>query len=345
MGNLLSYSGTTTKIRAIRSRLLTPDNYRELASSKNVTEALAYLKKQPGYRDLFAGVEESGLHRSDIEKMLTNAIYIDFQKIYRFAPVEQRKFLDLYFHRYEVSLLKTCMRMVFDHRDMTLDLRIFEAFFQRHSDIDLRKLSASQSVEEFVANLKGSIYYPALMRLSSLPNPTLWDYEMAIDLFYFKWFWNNGEKTLSKAQLKYFKEAYGTKMDLLNVRWIYRSRHYFQMTPAEIYAHLIPVLFHLRREEVKAMVEAPGKDDFAAAVKRTYYGRHYEDYDADTLDETYNVIRQNVQRKAAAKDPYSVATVISYLFEKEHEIDKLTIVLECVRYGLTPSEILEYIKH
>ncbi len=92
MGNLLSYSGTTTKIRAIRSRLLTPDNYRELASSKNVTEALAYLKKQPGYRDLFAGVEESGLHRSDIEKMLTNAIYIDFQKIYRFAPVEQRKF-------------------------------------------------------------------------------------------------------------------------------------------------------------------------------------------------------------------------------------------------------------
>lgn len=93
------------------------------------------------------------------------------------------------------------------------------------------------------------------------------------------------------------------------------------------------------------MVEAPGKDDFAAAVKRTYYGRHYEDYDADTLDETYNVIRQNVQRKAAAKDPYSVATVISYLFEKEHEIDKLTIVLECVRYGLTPSEILEYIKH
>ncbi len=82
-----------------------------------------------------------------------------------------------------------------------------------------------------MANLKGSIYYPALMRLSSLPNPTLWDYEMAIDLFYFKWFWNNGEKTLSKAQLKYFKEAYGTKMDLLNVRWIYRSRHYFQMTP------------------------------------------------------------------------------------------------------------------
>lgn len=343
MGKLLAYSGTTAKIKALRSHLLTLDDYQQLASAKSVTEALTYLTRHIGYDELFAKARGSTLHRGDIEKILTNAIYIDFQKIYRFAPVAQRKFLDLYFHRYEIALLKTCMRMVFDHRDVTIDLRIFENFFQKHSNIDLRKISESRSIDEFVANLKGSDYYAILNRLSHLAEPNLRDYESAIDLFYFKWFWKEGEKILSKEQYKYFKESYGTKMDLLNIRWIYRSRHYFQMSAADIYALLIPVNYHLRDGDIRKLVEAAGDHEFDAAVKQTYYGRRYDNYTALTLDEMYVPIRQRVQRKAASREPYSIATVIAYLFDKEHEIDKLTTVLEGVRYGLPQDQILEYV--
>lgn len=347
MGKLLAYSGTTTKIRAIRSRLLAMDNYRELASMHSVTEALAYLRKQPAYRSLFADVDESALHRNEIEKMLTNAIYIDFQRIYRFATVRQRKFMDLYFHRYEIAALKTCMRMVFDHRDVTLDLKIFEEFFEKHSELDLRKLSSSRNLEEFMNNLKGTIYYDGLNRLSHIANPTLFDYEMSIDLFYFKWLWDGKDKSkiFSKEEKKIFMDAYGVKMDLLNVRWIYRSKKFFKMTPADIYALLIPVHYHVTNSEIRAMVEAPTMDDFNAIIKRTYYGRHYENYDMETLDQTYNQIRHDVQRRNAKRNPYSVASLISYLYEKEHEIDKLTIALECVRYGLPQNQILEYMNH
>lgn len=345
MGNLLAYSGTTAKIRAIRSRLLTDDDYEELASSKNVPAALAFLKKHPGYSDLFEKMEDGTLHRGNIERILTNAIYIDFQKIYRFAPVEQRRFLDLYFHRYEIAILKSCLRMVFDHRDVTLDLRIFEDFFQKHSDIPLRDLSTSQTVDEFVANLKGSAYHPILEKLTFLNNPTLWDYEMAIDLYYFKWFWKEGNKIFNKKQLHHFKEAYGTKIDLLNVRWIYRSKQYFKMPDAHIYAHLIPVQYHLKTNDINALVEASGKEEFNLVLKKTYYGRRYSEYSADTLDTSYSAIRHDIQRKAAKQDPYSAATVISYLFEKDREIDNVTTVLEGVRYGLPKNEVMEYIKH
>ena len=189
MGNLLTYSGSTTKIRAIRSRLMTENNYRELSILKNVTEALTYLKKHPGYQKLLAGIEESTMHRADIEKILNNAIYIDFQNIYRFASVGQRKLLDIYFKRYEIAILKRCMRMIFDHRNILLDLTIFQTFFENHSHIDLQKITECRTLEEFMNNLKGSIYYEPLSRLSNLSRPTLWDYEMAMDLFYFKWFY------------------------------------------------------------------------------------------------------------------------------------------------------------
>ena len=49
MGSLLSYSGLTTKIRAMQSRLLTDDQYRELAELKSVPQAVTYLKQQPAY--------------------------------------------------------------------------------------------------------------------------------------------------------------------------------------------------------------------------------------------------------------------------------------------------------
>ncbi len=345
MGNLLAYSGTTTKIRAIRSRLFTLENYQALAASSSVSEALAYLKRQPAYQELFDGVDESSLHRGDIEKMLTNAIYQDFQKIYRFSPVAQRKFLDLYFHRYEVSILKTCMRMVFDHRDVTLDLKIFEEFFQKHSDINLGKIAGSKTIAEFVANLNGSIYFDALNRLSAISSPTLWDYEIALDLFYFNWFFRTSEKVLSKEELLHFQEAYGTKMDLLNINWIYRSKHYFKMSTFDIYAHLINAHQHLQKTDIRALVESSSKEEFALTLKRTYYGKRFEECSVDNLEKAYGSIRHKVQKKAANREPYSIATVILYLYEKEHEIDKITTALECVRYGLSQSETMEYIKN
>ena len=345
MGNLLAYSGTTTKIRAIQSRFFTQDDYRELAAQKSVPDAVAYIKKHPGYQELFANMDEATLHRNEIEKILTNAVYVDFQKIYRFATIHQRGFLDMYFKRYEVAILKRCMRMVFDHRDFKLDLSLFYNFFEKHSDLDLNKLAKSRTIEELVANLKGSIYYERLNRLSSIEHPTLFDYEMALDIYYFSWLWKNKNKALKKDALRSFMDAYGVKMDLLNIRWIYRCKKYYHMTNAEIYALLIPVQYHLKKTDIRDMVEAPTLDEFEAVVKKGYYAKHYPQFMDTPLDSAYNNIRDFVQHKNASQNPYSVATIIAFLYSKEHEISKLTIALECIRYGLSPSETLEYITH
>lgn len=149
---------------------------------------------------------------------------------------------------------------------------------------------------------------------------------------------------MKKKELGHFKEAYGTKIDLLNIMWIYRSRHFFHMETTSIYAHLIPVQYRLKQADVKALVEADSPEAFSSAVSHTCYGRCSLDFSAAQQQETYSHIRQQVQHKAAARDPYSVATVISYLYDKEHEVDKITTALECVRYGLSQEETLQYIK-
>ena len=169
---------------------------------------------------------------------------------------------------------------------------------------------------------------------------------MALDLFYFGWFWKNGQKIFKdKEDRKIFMEAYGVKIDLLNMQWIYRSKKYYHMENSSIYAHLIPVTYHLTQQSIKDLVEAGNQDELTAAVRKTYYGKRYPELTPHNLDQYYTEIRHKIQSKESRNNPYSVATMISYLYEKEHEVDRLTTILECVRYGLPQEEIAKYINN
>ena len=343
MGSLLSYSGLTTKIRAMQSRLLTDDQYRELAELKSVPQAVTYLKQQPAYEAILDSLSEEALHRGKIEQLLVNSIYRDFTKIYQFSNMEQRKFLNLYFGRYEVSIMKECLNKIFDHRDVNLDLSLFKPFFDKHSQLDINLLTASRSIEEFVSHLRGTSYYQPLAALAVLETPTLFDYEMALDLSYFSAIWKTKDKILSKKNLEEITKAYGNKFDLLNLQWIYRSKRYYHMTSAQIYALLIPVHHRLKKDVVKALVEAENMSAFSQLLEQTYYAKRYDSFKVDTLESMYAAIMKHILSSESRQDPYSVATIYSYLYHKEHEVNRLIIALECVRYRISADEAMQHI--
>ena len=91
MGNLLEYSGIVTKIRAMRAKLLTPKQFEEIAGLGSVLEIVDYLKKNTAYADVLEMLEEDQLHRGNIEKVLTQSLYHDYTKIYRFCGQKQRR--------------------------------------------------------------------------------------------------------------------------------------------------------------------------------------------------------------------------------------------------------------
>ena len=54
MGNLLAYSGIVTKVRAMQAKLLTDEDFQNIAAFHTVTEVSAYLKEHPVYRNVLA---------------------------------------------------------------------------------------------------------------------------------------------------------------------------------------------------------------------------------------------------------------------------------------------------
>lgn len=342
MGNVMAYSGITTKVRAMSAKLLTAEDYDIIAGLGTVTEAIEYLKDKTAYAPYVNRMDISLYHRGNVEKILYQSLFDDYSRLFRFAGMKQKTFLKLYWKRYEIDLINYCLRIVFNHYDKPFDLEYKKEFFDRYSQISIDRLITSKNIDELVDNLRDTEYYDALARIKDSGAGTLFDYDLALDLYYYTTLWKEKKKVLKKRELEIFTRDIGSKIDLLNLQWIYRAKKYFKMQPADIYSMIIPIHFKIHRDTVKELVETASVEEFIAHVASTYYVKRYDFDDHHTIERVYFECIQRLYTVDERRNPYSIASINTYLFLKEEEIKRLTSTLECIRYGLTPKETLDY---
>lgn len=344
LGSLLSYSALTTKIRAMKSNLLSESQFEELSHLTTVSDALAYLQKTPAYDELFSELQPSDVHRGQIEWLLNFSTYEDFSKIYSFAKKKQRKYLNLYFMRYEIMNLKRYIRAILDPRQTTF-VSVVENDFEKHSSLNTKKLAESADMNEFVEGLKGTMYHNCLHKVhSNFDNPSLFDYEMALDLFYFSTIWDKKDKLFSKSERTYIINSYGSRIDLLNILWIYRCKSYYTVPSSKMYSLLLPIYHKLKKAEVKSMVEADSAAQVLTIAETTYYGKRYGFNTGLTLQEQCNAIIDKIINKDFKQAPYSFACINAYFHLKNSESAKIITALECIRYGYSSERVLQYVK-
>ena len=343
MGNVMAYSGIVTKVRAMQAKLLTKEDFDNIAAMKSVLDIISFLKGKPAYSELLNQMDESLYHRGNIEKILYQSLYNDYTRLFRFGGIEQKKFLKLYLKRYEVDVINYCLRIVFNHYDKPFDLNYKKEFFDRYSQISIDRLITSQNIDELVDNLKDTEYYTPLKRLRDSGAATLFDYDLALDLYYFTTLWKSKRRILKKKELELFTRDCGSRIDLLNLQWIYRAKKYYHMLPPDIYTLTIPIHYRIHVDEFKALVEAPSADEFRKLMESTAYARKYDFEQKKTIEQMYKECLYRLYIADRRNNPWSIASITTYLFLKEEEIYKLTTAFECVRYGLTRQETLGYL--
>ena len=343
MVNLRTYSGITTKIRAMQAKLLTEADYENIANLKTVPEVIEYLKEKPAYTKYINRMDTSLYHRGDVEKVLTQSFYDDYTRIFRFVGMEQKKFLKAYWKRYEIDLINYCLRIVFNHYDVPFDIDYKKEIFDKYSQLSVSKLVLSKNVEELIDNLNGTEYYSPLQTLRESGAATLYDYDLTLELYYFSVMWKEEKRLLKGKERDIFIKDYGMRIDLTNIRWIYRAKKYYNMLPPDIYMMMIPIQYRFSKEEFKAMVEAPTVEEFIKQVGLTRYGNKLTFEEGHMLEQQSREILKAAYLSDRRHNPYSVATMNAYLFLKEEEIRKIVSALECIRYGLSSRDILGYL--
>lgn len=342
MGNVMTYSGIAVKIRAMQAKLLKDGDYEQIASMRSVPEVTEFLKEKPAYEKYLEEMDSTLYHRGNVEKILYQSLFDDYSRIFRFGGPQQKQFLKTYWKRYEVDVINYCLRIVFNHYQIPFDLDYKKEYFDRYSQISIDALVTSKNVEQLVDNLAGTEYYEPLKKIREMETATLFDYDMALELYYFTTLWKRQKRLLKGKELKLYARDCGTKIDLLNLQWVYRAKKYYHMLPPDIYSLTIPIHYRLSVKEYKTLVETPSLEEFLRQAENTWYARKYDFGDGRTMEQTYKDCLRHLYLADRRQNPYSVASIYTYLYLKEEEIDKLTTALECIRYGLPRSETLAY---
>lgn len=343
MGSLLSYSGLTTKLKAMRAKLLTDEDYARISEFENASELIKMLKTSPGYAELFADIDEQDFRRYDVESLFEASFIRDFAKIYRFADQKQREFLKIYFRTFEINFLKRSLRLAFDERTHIPNPRVYPDFFWAHSKLDPEKLTDVWTVRGLVDALAGTEYYKPLAKLAEDPEAVIFDYEMALDMFSFMKTWKDLKKNISGKDLEELLIAYGSRFDMINLNWIDRARRFYSQSPEDIIALLIPVRFKLNKQQIKNLVYAESEEKFTEVLNTTWYARKFGRLTPEELGDTYVRVMRTVLNKESKKDPYSAAMTYTYLYKKKHETERLTTAVECLTYGMEPKDTLKYV--
>ncbi len=343
MGNLTEYSALTTKIRAMRKNLISEDEYAKLAELSNVTEFAEFLKGHKSYQKLLGDKDASELHRETLEQAIMHSVYQDFTKMYRFADIEQRKFLNLYFVRYELKVIKRAIRRCSDEY-MTKSLYgTLEKAFDSFSSLDIKAILDADDILGIIQSLEGTVYYDVLQKVSEYPNSKNADYEIALDLYYFKNIWKKRKRYFKGNELKTLTDCIGSEIDMLNILWIYRAKKFFKMTSSEIAAMLIPINYRIKKEKMQQLIEAADVNELIGIVEGTYYSVLFADEGNNrfSVEKIYRSLVQRIYRKYYKLEPYSLAVMNSYLRDRGVEMDKLTTIIECIRYGYPPEAIIK----
>ncbi len=340
MHGLLSYSGISAKVSAMKSRLLTEEQFREILAQPDVPAVVSWLRQRGNYEYVLRSLDDAHLHRGNIEPLLRESVYYDFTKLYKFANAEQKEFLGIYMMRYEVYFLKECLYAIFGQRPERPDLSAFPRYFGRISQLRFTELAEAGTIEEFVSLLSGTLYWPAMNKVLAADHPTIFDFETALDLFYFGLLWKTKGKASNKSEMTELTHILGAKFDMLNIIWIHRCKANYHMSDADIYALLLPVNYRLSKSEIKAMVEADSIQSAENVIGNSYYARQFGDFTSERLEACYSAILKEILARESRNNPYSPAVLYSYLYYKDHEVDRIVIATECVRYKI-PPEIAE----
>lgn len=341
MGSLYRYSALITKLRAKQSRLLSEGQLIALASCGSLPELFRELGQFPRYASVFQDENPESISRDALERKLMTHQFQDFSSLYLFADREQRAFFKLEILRYESFLLKRFLRSLFGGIQ-NFDSRSFDSFFKKHGGIDFSALSSANSIAEAAVLLQKSRYAPLFQQLAARDQVSLYDCELALDLYSFELLRKQAEKTLKREEKKVFLALLEQTISLLNFQWIRRAKKYYNMEPSKISALLIPAKGLRQQAEISAWLEADSEEDYISFLRRGPWKPFFPRHAPETL-EIEPIIQSMLtyyETTLAKQTPYSCAPIIAYLHAQELEVQRLISITEAIRYGLSAERIL-----
>ncbi|MDR2656137.1 MAG: V-type ATPase subunit [Oscillospiraceae bacterium] len=319
------------KSRAMYGRRLSPGDYNELIHKRSVAEAAAYLKHETSYGGALSGIEENIIHRGQLEVLIKKSHADKYLRLSSFLPFEKDAFFHCADKKNELDTVLSAVHY-FNIGEMERFFELIPGFVLERMKFDVAALSKSARTEDFIAAVKNTVYAGILEKNIDKTRDKfiLERCENQIYTAYYNYMLKQAKKGRSKALRRDLENILGKQIEQLNIRLVYRLRHYFGLPPEEIRQRLVLNKRGSAADKMLALKDEAGMLDLAypgmnkSASAETYY--NIEHFSQSQMKTFYQKLLR------MSNEPLTVFLAYSEL--NNIEVQNLISIIEGIRYGV-----------
>lgn len=330
------------KVRCLYGKRLTDKNYSELLNLRSVNEVAEYLKTKTSYSEIFEGLHTGGeLQRTQLENLLTNKMYNEMESVIRFQKAAGNNLYEYFVIKFDTVQIMSVLGSIETKRGDYLFT--FPVFYNERSNLDLYRLAQVKTYDELLSAAEKTIYYDTLRdalakyRITRNLTEVQAAFRNFTDSEFIKLVAGKKKSTLSdKDELG---NLYKMMKDIHLIKVLYRMLR-FDISDEATAVLAVPTLTNFTSKQLRELVHAHSAPELDEVISRTYLSGIFtgkKDDDIFHLADEY-LVKALTNAVRRSSDPGTV--MFAYFHLSEFEIKNIIHIIEGIRYGLSPSEII-----
>lgn len=342
--NLIPYVHSAAKVSAWRANLISESRLDELAESPKTKQVFNVLE-DTGYQSYISQISLEGeIDVDEVEEQLHSFLNDRYGEVLEIAPEERRGVIE---KAIGITNLQNLEGVTIGKSEKISEDKLEKIVRSSptFSEEKLEMLSSAENIERLLDYLEGSEYYDPLSEAldERYEEEGISSLLRALDKTYYQTLWE--DVTGKKAQRSVLKDIIGTKIDMMNIKLLFRLKK--EETPPEKIAEFMLPLYRLSEDQIKEMASAEDLQSAAEVLVDTTYGSPVQEslnrfeetgslYDFEKiLDEEFLTIC----RRISINQPFTLASILTYVYLTEIEVRNLRTIIGLKTEEVEPEEI------
>jgi len=336
MNPYMAYEAVNTKILTKKSRILDEKKFEKILECNTVEQVTEFIKSKYGFNIII----NHDLHRDELETLLNRYEVMDIESLLHYFSGPYKDFLQVPLMEFEITDLVIILRKVAGSEGMNGIEKHF-IHSEKYSSLPYGKLASSTSVLQFIENLKNTPYYNFLKTVTdSDVVKREFHIEMKLQLLLYKTLLNKAEK-LNESDRQAANEMIGTKIDFLNVQWIYRAKKYYDISPDQILIYSLQGGKKLSFDRLKKLCYAKSIEEIQLLSNK--FLRYDIFTTSNELDIERNIDNYIYTFAKKIKCQGTIGSALSYIYMLDIVVKELITITEGIRYKLPKEQLKQYL--
>jgi V/A-type H+-transporting ATPase subunit C len=329
-----------TKAKAIYGNRLKEEDYKELVKKKSVSDIVGYIKSNKNYHELLEDIQDSTVHRGQLEELIKKTIFHSTLKLVKFVEMKDKEFYELNLNQREIDLILATVRAIISDSSKEA-IAEFPTFFIRHAHFNIYNLTKSKNYQEMLDSLVGTIYYDRLLPFyeadaKDIKYPEI---EQVLDHCYYECVFRIISENYKGKLQRDLENIFITKIELTNIIKIYRLKKFYNADVDTIKKALIMQYSRISEKKIMEIAELKDADMVLNYLEKSEYSKFLDEDDYVYIEYYAEKIKYNLARRYMYFSSDAPTVYCSFLILSEIERENLFNIIEGIRYHLDESEI------